>query len=259
MLSAIGLEGRAPRKLDFRYNFAVSGAVCADLVEGDDRQVQRLTYLMKKDPSRWRNGLIVVRIGVNSFGQTEHLEEFAKSGLSSESRAGVLKCANDVRAAVRAIRAEFPLARLVLVGILDNSDWARNLSKWKSPIELARIREALDLYDNELRAIVRGDGYAAFFDDRKWFAQHWGGRDANGLPAYRSVSLGEALVVTNTQGDAPTNAVVEDGHAGTIWNGLWAAGLIDLVNREFGMHIEPISETEIVDLIKDASPTSGAQ
>lgn len=46
--SALGLEGRAPKKLDFRYNFAVSGAGCADLVEGYSRQTQRLLYLMKK-------------------------------------------------------------------------------------------------------------------------------------------------------------------------------------------------------------------
>jgi hypothetical protein len=58
-------------------------------------------------------------------------------------------------------------------------------------------------------------------------------------------------LITNTQGDDPKNAVVNDGHAGTIWNGLWAAALIDLVNLEFGMNIAPISRSEIARIISD--------
>ena len=46
LLSALGLEGRAPRKEDYRYNFAISGAECQELTEGRTRQAQRLVYLM---------------------------------------------------------------------------------------------------------------------------------------------------------------------------------------------------------------------
>ena len=84
--SAIGLEGRAPKKLDFQYNFAVSGAGCADLVEGYGRQTQRLLYLMKKKPLQWQNGLIVIRIGINSIGQTRQLERYAEELYRCRSR-----------------------------------------------------------------------------------------------------------------------------------------------------------------------------
>jgi hypothetical protein len=88
------------------------------------------------------------RIGINDFGQTQNLIGFAEEGFTSEARKSVLKCVHYVGKAVLMIREEFPSARIVLVGIFDNSNWAPNLSKWQSPGELANIHEARDLYDN---------------------------------------------------------------------------------------------------------------
>lgn len=254
VLSACGLEGRAPKKLDFRYNFAVSGAGCSDLLEGTQRQTQRLLHLMKKDPQRWYNGLIIIRIGVNSFAHTRHLDELARKGFTPESRASVNKCLDYVHKSVREIRTHFPTTRIVLVGIFDNSNWVPNLSKWQSPMELANIREALDLFDDELRAVVQQDKYMAFFDDRAWFMNYWGGRNSKGHPAYRTVNLCGDIPVTNSQGDHPKNAVVADGHAGTAWNGLWARSLVDLTNQKFGLNIMPITQTEITYLIETKAP-----
>jgi len=252
--SAIGLEGRAPKKLDFQYNFAVSGAGCADLVEGYGRQTQRLLYLMKKKPLQWQNGLIVIRIGINSIGQTRQLERYAEEGFTAAARESILKPINYVRMAVVMIRKEFPTVRIVLIGDLDDSDWAPNLSKWHSARELAGIHAALDFYDSGLRSIARGYKYTAFSDDRKWFRELWGERDSLGIPAYKTVTLGGSFPVYNSQGDDPHNNVVGDGHAGTVWNGLWAANLIKLVNREFNMNITPITDDEILGLIQKGPP-----
>jgi hypothetical protein len=250
LASAFGLEGRLPKKRDFRYNFAVSGSGCSDLLEGSQSQTQRLLYLMRKEPLRWQNGVIVIRIGVNSFAHTRHLDELATNGFTIASRASVMKCVDYIQRSVREIRMDFPTTRIVLVGIFDNSNWAPNLAKWQSPHQLATIREALDLFDNELRTIVQHNSYMAFFDDRAWFLKYWGGRDRMGHPAYRTVSLSGGFPVTNSQGDHPKNAVVADGHAGTIWNGLWARSLVELINQKFGMNITPINEAEISRLIE---------
>jgi hypothetical protein len=249
VLSKIGMDGRWPKKLDYRYNFAISGNGSACLTEKASSQVDKLLYVMKREPQKWRNGVVVIRIGINDFGQTAHLIEFAEQGFSSDARNLVLKCVHYVEKAVYEIRKNFPEIRIVLVGIFDNTNWAPNLTKWQSPGDLTIIHEALDLYDNELRAIVKKDKNMAFFDDREWFRKHWGERDDKGIPAYKTVRLGETYRVTNTQGDNPSNAVIYDGHAGTIWNGLWAAALVDLVNHEFGMNIPPISDKEILGLL----------
>ena len=66
---------------------------------------------------------------------------------------------------------------------------------------------------NVLVVVAAADARIAFFDDRAWFAQRWGGRDGEGQPAYRSLAFGPGLVVTLSQGDAPQHAVLADGHA----------------------------------------------
>ena len=173
---------------------------------------------------------------------------------TAAARESILKPINYVRMAVVMIRKEFPTVRIVLIGDLDDSDWAPNLSKWHSARELAGIHAALDFYDSGLRSIARGYKYTAFSDDRKWFRELWGERDSLGIPAYKTVTLSGSFPVYNSQGDDPHNNVVGDGHAGPVWNGLWAANLIKLVNREFNMNITPITDDEILGLIQKGPP-----
>ncbi|MEJ7687647.1 MAG: hypothetical protein WKG52_11990 [Variovorax sp.] len=60
----VGLPGgRAPKKQDYRYNFANSGAACKNLMKGRFRQAPRLVALMDEEPERWKRGVVVMRIG----------------------------------------------------------------------------------------------------------------------------------------------------------------------------------------------------
>jgi hypothetical protein len=239
----LGRPARAPEKEDFAYNFAVSGAVCNDLMNVQ-KQVPRLVRLMDESPAAWRGGVVVLRIGVNSFGQRDSLERLAAS-----SDAGVVgeidRCIADVRDAVAYLHRHHPETRVVLVGIFDNAQVGENIHRWPSSRERANITRALDRYDNALKAMAAGDARIAFFDDRAWFAALWGHRTAEGGQAYRSVSLGGRFVVTNTQGDAPCHAILADGHAGTVWNALWAKALVHVLNQRFAAGIAPITPTEI--------------
>lgn len=139
--------------------------------------------------------------------------------------------------------------------VLINAHWARFSDRWQDPVAQERIARALDRFDHGLQAMTLRFGPAVFFDERAWFAARWGGRDGAGAPAYRAVALGPGLRVANTSGDEPFNAVLADGHAGTAWNAMWAASLIDLLNGTWQLRIPAVQPNEIVRLVR--AVTSG--
>lgn len=248
-----GLPVRRPRKQDYRHNFAINGAGCKDLNQGW-RQVDRLLAVMALEPGHWRNGVVVIRIGINSFAQSDALDAFAADPRAPEQQHAMTECIGAIETAVARLRASEPTLRFVLVGIFNNVHWAKRLDRWQSSTQLSNISNALDRFDDALRRMAADDPNIAFFDDRAWFKTHWGDRDANGLPNYRTVELPSGLKVTNTFGDEPSNAVLADGHAGTVWNGLWTKRLVELLNEEFHLQIPPISDDEIAALVTRRDP-----
>lgn len=245
----VGLQARAPEKEDFRYNFAVSGARCESLM-GGERQVPQLVDLMDEEPEAWRGGVVVIRIGVNSFGQSDSLERLAANPDDPELSATITRCISAMREAVRHLHQSHPQTRLVLVGIFDNSNIGEAALAPRAPVALRNIATALDRYDDALKAMAARDARIAFFDDRAWFASLWGTRSPDGRPRYRDVEIGGRLRISNTQGDAPSHAVLADGHAGSAWNALWAKALVDLINREFGASIPPVDEPGLLALLR---------
>jgi hypothetical protein len=249
---ALGIPTRVPEKDDHRYNYAISGVGCDSLNGGWSRQAPRLVTAMNRDPARWAAGIVVIRVGVNTFGQAEHLDRLAAGDPDGAVGRSIDACVAAVETAYRTLRATHPDTRIVLVGIFDNTHWARHLERWHDPTERARISSALDRFDDGLRRIVARDPRSAFFDDRAWFASLWGGRASDGTSAYREVKIADDLVVTNTAGDHPRNAVLADGHCGLAWNALWAASLVALMNERFGMRTPPIGSDEVATLLRAA-------
>lgn len=245
----LGLDSRAPRKQDYRYNFAISGAGCETLTQGGGRQVQRLLALMDREPQRWRDGVVVIRIGVNSFGMDDALEQLARDPMAVPVQREVQACLAQVREAIALLHQRHGKTRIVLVGIYDNSHWPRYFDRWRSRAELDNIARGLDVFDHALAAIAATDARIAYFDDRGWFAQRWGSRDSNGAPAYRPVVLSSGFAVHNTIGDDPHHAVIGDGHAGLVWNVLWTQSLIEVLNRRFGAGIEPLTDAEVSEFV----------
>ncbi len=244
----LGREGRSPPKEDFRYNFALSGSECSDLLEGYAQQARALASLMDQEPEYWRNGVVVIRIGVNSFGDAAELEQMAHDPMAAQAQRKIASCVQDIRRSVEMLHARHPRVRIVLVGIFDNSNWVPYLDRWRNPAMLANIGQGLDVFDHALRDMARADPRIAFFDDRAWFAKRWGARDARGGPAYHELVVG-GLHVRNTAGDAPRNAVLADGHAGTAWNAEWARSLVELLNSRFNLGIAPITEAEVAAVV----------
>ncbi len=249
----VGLGPLAPRKEDYRYNFAVSRLGCADLMGGNWRLAPALAALMRRQPARWRDGIVVIRIGVNSFGSESHLQRLSRDPHSPDTRDGIAACLLAIRESMALLREQVPTLRFVLVGVSDNAQWAPFLGQWRSSQEIGNIRAGLAPFDQGLRAIEAADPRVAYFDDQRWFRERWGWRDASGVPAFRAVTVG-SLRVTNTLGDSPDNAGLADGHAGTALNALWAQSLLQLINERFAAGIAPIGDDEVAALAGGQAP-----
>jgi GDSL-like Lipase/Acylhydrolase family len=248
-LDWLGMAGRAPKKFDFRYNFAVSGAECSDLMTGYYRQAPRLLAEMNRVPDQWKNGVVVIQIGVNTFGQNDSLDHYTKLGVTPQIRSEIMACVDAHRQAISLITASHPQTRFILAGIFDNSNLASNADRWKTPAELASITGALDVFDTGLRALCAEFRNATFVDARSWFRDHWGGRDEGGKPAYKTVNLGGVASVANTRGDDPRNAILTDDHGGVVYNALWARRNIEAMNTAFSLGLPPITFAEIASLV----------
>jgi hypothetical protein len=241
------LPWRGPRRETHQQNLAWASG-CESLTQGPWRQAQRLVDVMDEQPRRWATGVVIIRSGVNNFGKESDLAALAADPDDPAVLLRMADCAEQYRAAVQLIHERHPATRIVLVGIFNNADWAPYHGYWRSKPEQANLNRGLDHFDDALRAMARADARLAFFDDRAWFAQHWGGRHADtGLPDYRPVQIGQVLAVGNSVGDHPGNAVLANQHAGLVWNLLWSQALVQLIGRQFGMRIDAIADGEIAE------------
>ena len=241
----LGLPWRGPQRETHQHNLAWASK-SDSLTSGAWRQVQRLVDIMDEQPAHWRRGVVVIRSGVNNFGKVKALGALAKNPDDPEVLATIASCVSRVRQAVRLIHKSHSDTRIVLVGILNNADWPPYFDLWQSRAEQVNLNRGLDHFDAALKEMAEHDPRLAFFDDRAWFAKHWGRRGADtGRPEYQPVRIGPGLLVTNTMGDSPEHAVLANGHAGLAWNVLWVQHLVDIVRNQFGVAIDGISDGEV--------------
>ena len=252
-LDAVGIASRAPRKQDYGYNFAVSGAGCQDLLEGY-RQVPSLVAMMDADPVPWRNGAVVFRIGVNNFGTQRSLEALGADPRDPRVGSDIAACVQALRDSVALIHARHPDTRIVLVGIFDNTHWAMHFDHRWTPVALANVSVGLDRFDDALRTMAQADDRIAFFDDRAWFTANFGGRDAQGRAHYRELEFPDGTRVDNSLGDAPTHTTLADGHAGTLVSGRWAGAMLDVIGSQWELDVAPIDDNELLALVAPAAP-----
>jgi hypothetical protein len=245
----IGLPAsRAPRKEDYLYNFANSGAACKNLM-GERfgqrfRQAPRLVALMNQEAERWRHGVVVISIGANDWNAWLDLQ--SRDPLASELRRTIDYCTHQISVAISLIHASHPSTRILLVGLRTGADDPVNFDKYRSSFAMTNIKKALAGANAELRKIALADPQRiAFFDVEAWFVQRWGERGPNGEPSYKTVTIGPNLHVANTAGDEPSNAVLNDGHAGVAANAMRAQSLVLRLREDFGLTLTPISDEEV--------------
>ena len=248
-LGWLGVDRRSPRKQDHEFNYAWSGARCADLVEGPGRQAPRLAARVAVQPEAWRTGVVVVRIGINDLGTGEALDAFAREGDSDANRRRVDACLASIDLALRQLADVQPELRILLVGVLDNVDWPRRSGEYTDPVERQRITAMLDRFDAGLRVIAAASPNRAFFDDRAFYRGLVGARAADGRPAYRAIPVRDgsgavAWSVAFGEGNGLEHLYLADGHAGTVLNAHWAQAFVAAIEDEFGAALTPISDAE---------------
>jgi hypothetical protein len=247
---ALGALSRTPPKDDYRYDFAVSGATCTQLMGLTQRQAVRLIELMDTEPQAWRGGIVLIRIGINDIGGHDVLDALSRDRNASRPTALINACVGAIGKAVALIRRRHPDTYVVLVGVLSNADWSVEFDSWQSASAIANIDAGLDRFDNGLRKLAAADRHVYFLDDRAWFRSMWGERDGQGRPLYKTVRLSPGWAITNTSGNDPHNAVLSDSHAGVVWNTLWTQHLVTSLNAAFGLHLKPITDAEVIDFLQ---------
>lgn len=243
-LDSLGIQvTRAPRKEDYRFNFANNAADCEQLMVTRRRQIPRLVRMMDEDPQRWQRGVVVIRIGLANLARVIDIQ--AATPDAPAVHAQLQGCFQRFRESITLIRRRHPETHIVLVGLFEDSHDAANLDRWQSAREISNIARMFDMFDDGLRTIVAQVPNTSFFDDRAWFRGLWGSRDAQGRPAYKTVAIGPKLRVTNSLGDAPTNAMLGDDHNGLVWNVLWAQALVRHLHDVAKMPVTPIGDDEV--------------
>ena len=61
--------------------------------------------------------------------------------------------------------------------------------------------------------------------------------------------LADKVTIKSRQGDHPSNLILADYHAGTVYNGFWLNNLIEQLNQGFKLQLSPLSEEEILRVI----------
>lgn len=237
--------GRTPRKEDYLYNFANSGATCRNLMGGPLHrypQAPRLVELMDHDPGRWRNGIVVIRIGNND--SSAMMDDQARDPKAPEIRAAAAYCVEQIAATIRLIHATHPETRILLVGT-DNEVNDPTVDERPSAAAFANIQIAFDDFNAQLRELASTDARVAFFDLGAWFEGLWGRRGPDGTPAFKTVTIGGTLRVTNSIGDEPNHAELADHHGGLVWNALWAQSLVMRLREAFNLPLTPISDEDV--------------
>lgn len=258
LLTTLGQTPRTPRKLDHGYNFAIGGRGCDSLLGPPERQALHLRDLIESAPQAWAGGLVVVRIGGLDLGNVQWLDAAARDPQAAEVVATLTRCQQALTRTVAMLQRAQPELRMVLVGALNEADDADQWGRWRSGPQMAHIRQALDAFDGHLRMLAEADpARRLFFDNRAWFARNWGGRDAAGQPAYRTLNL-PGLSVAPDSGDDPGHVLMQDRHFGTAANALWAQALVQQVSAQWpDMGLAPIGEAELGPLwlsLRNAAP-----
>jgi hypothetical protein len=243
--------GRAPRKQDYLYNFANSGATCTNLLgvgfRERARQVPRLIAMMDRDPDRWKKGVVVIRLVMNDWTST--FDALAQDPNAPEVRSMIDFCSDQIRKSIALIRASHPQTRIMVVGPLNDSDDPAYADQWRSDEEIANFKTGTANFNAALRKMAAEFPRTAVFDDQVWSEQHWGAHSSPKKPYRNVIVIGGSVAVANEAGDDPHNSVLGDHHAGLAWNTLWAQSFVNALRDDFQLPLTPISDQEVAGFI----------
>lgn len=240
---------RVPRKLDFAYNYTRSGLRCRSLLDAWPEQTRWLLTRLRQTPTAWRDGLVIIRIGVNDFGQRPDHRRFALTGYDEHARTLIEACLDAHRRTLAAIRAVSDV-HVALIGIAHDYNRPTTYEDWPEVADVRRIADVLGRFDAGLRRLASTDARVAFIDDVGWFRARLGDRTDGTLRD--RFELVPGMEIWNRLGDRPDHLVLADDHAGTVAGGLFLTHLINGLNAAFDWQLTALSDSEIAALVAPA-------
>ncbi|MFT6988283.1 MAG: hypothetical protein ACJASL_000245 [Paraglaciecola sp.] len=244
----LGLTGRAPKKLDYNYNYAVSGLRCESLLQGWPYQAKWLIKRLESEATHWNNGLVVIRISVNDLGSTEQLVTWGNTGLNKHAQEVVTNCVTQINEAIDQILSIHSSVKVAVMGMCRDCNITDTYTVWPKLSQIENRNQVLSLFDKKLINYASQHNRVLFIDDVKWLSKRYG--DRHHEPINFETKLANKIKIISRQGNHPSNLILADYHAGTVYNGLWLNNLIDQLNTGFQLHLSPLTEEEIYSAIK---------
>lgn len=227
------LKSRSPKKLDYEYNYAVSGLSCRSLLNDWPYQGKWLLNEIRSNTDYWNNGIVIIKIGYNDIGKTSDLKQWKKTGLSTESSTLVSNCTDSIMAMSDSILAISPSVKISIAGVARTYNF---MDEWDERLDeksIQNIEEVLSGFDSRLEKYASDRTRVAYIDDHFWFNNIFGSQESNDLKP--GVEFSQDIELINASGDEPVNMLLADHHTGTLYNGLWINHLITEINRQLNM------------------------
>ncbi|MCG8315728.1 MAG: hypothetical protein MI976_21165 [Pseudomonadales bacterium] len=246
-LHALDFTTQSPKKLDFAYNFAVSGLKCHSLLNSWPYQGQWLLQRLQKNPEFWSQGIVIIRIGINDFGQTEHLAHWESSDQTTTGVKLADNCIHQITAMAHKILDANQGIKIVLVGIARdyyNPSTMRQLTTQRHE----NIEKVLSHFDNSLIKFSSSNSRVIFVDDFQWmhnYFQFFIGEPNTTI----ATTLSNGFELFAKVGDHPSNMTLADGHAGTVHQGLWLQHLISNIKAHWNLPISQIKDNELTEIV----------
>lgn len=249
----IGLESRPFKKNDFRYNYSASGARCSSLYDRYPFQATSLLDLMNLESGAFDDALVIIRIGINDFGQTEHLQAWSEDGMQGLGKVKVDYCIDQIQKAVSDILATSATVMIALVDVSHDYNSSSFSADLFSKGDVENFLSVLNHFEQGLKGIAT-DSRVAYVDDVSSQRAHWGDRYRGNFR--RESFLGGINPIVNGNGDEPFHRTLMDGHASTINNGIWLQYAIHSLNGQLGVGLTSLLDAEIAS-IADPDGTFG--
>jgi len=227
------LKSRSPKKLDYEYNYAVSGLRCRSLLNDWPYQGKWLLNEIRSNNDYWDNGIVIIKIGYNDIGKTSDLKKWKNSGLNTESSALVSSCTDSIITMSDSILAMSPNVKISIAGVARTYNF---MDEWDEKLDeegIKNIEEVLSDFDSRLKQYATDQARVAYIDDHLWFNKIFGSQESKDLKPRVKFSQGVELI--NASGDEPINMLLRDHHTGTLYNGLWINHLITEINRQLNL------------------------
>lgn len=229
------LKSRSPKKLDYEYNYAVSGLGCQSLLDEWPYQGKWLLNEIKSNPEYWANGLVIIKIGFNDIGKNNDLNKWKKTGLDQKASILVSSCTNSIIKTSNLILSELPGIRVAITGIARNYNFMDEWDEKLNRNSITNIESVLSEYDSRLLKYANNTTRVAYIDDHYWFNDIFGSQESSNLKS--QVEFFEGVNLINASGDEPINILLHDHHTGSLYNGLWLTHMISEINQQVGMKL----------------------